>query len=81
MTRMCCELRASAGIYTHLDGVHSRVRVGELEIGLIAQERQPLLTNMVPSDPRVRDREWAEREGVVAFAGLPLDHRAAGLWG
>ena len=66
------ELRASAGMYTHLDGPHSRVRVGEFEIGLIAQERQPHLTNKVLSDPRIRDREWATREGLVAFAGYPL---------
>jgi two-component system, sensor histidine kinase and response regulator len=66
------ELTASAGIYTHLDGGHSYVRVGEFEIGVIAQERQPLLTNMVGSDPRVGDKAWAEREGLVAFAGHPL---------
>ncbi|HWT79364.1 MAG TPA: PAS domain S-box protein, partial [Candidatus Methylomirabilis sp.] len=32
------ELEASAGCYTHLDGPHSRVRVGQYKIGLIAQE-------------------------------------------
>ena len=66
------ELTASAGMYTHLDGRHSRVRIGEFEIGLIAQERQPHLTNAVLTDPRVSDREWATREGLVAFAGYPL---------
>jgi two-component system, NtrC family, sensor kinase len=66
------ELQASARIYTHLDGPHSRVPVGELKIGLIAQERQPHLTNAVTSDPRVSDKEWAMREGMVAFAGYPL---------
>jgi len=66
------ELQASAGIYTHLEGPHSRVPVGELKIGLIAQERQPHLTNAVTSDPRVSDKEWAMREGMVAFAGYPL---------
>jgi GAF domain-containing protein len=66
------ELRASAGIYTHLDGSHSHVAVGELKIGLIAEERQPHLTNAVTSDPRVSDKEWAVREGMVAFAGYPL---------
>ena len=66
------ELKASAGIYTHLDGRHSHVRVGEFEIGLIAEERQPHLTNAVLSDARIRDREWAAREGLVAFAGYPL---------
>jgi PAS domain S-box-containing protein len=66
------ELQASAGMYTHLDGTHSRVAVGQLKIGLIAQERKPHLTNDVMRDPRVSDRDWARREGMVAFAGYPL---------
>ncbi len=66
------ELQASAGLYTHLDGPHSRVPVGQFKIGLIAQERQPHLTNAVVGDPRVSDQEWARREGMVAFAGYPL---------
>ena len=66
------ELRASAGMYTHLDGPHSRVPVGSLKIGLIARERLPRLTNDVLDDPRVSDKEWARREGMVAFAGYPL---------
>lgn len=66
------ELQASAGLYTHLNGPHSRVPVGTLKIGLIAAERQPHLTNSVVGDPRVSDQEWARREGMVAFAGYPL---------
>lgn len=66
------ELQASAGLYTHLDGPHSRVPVGQFKIGLIAEERRPHLTNDVPNDPRVGDKEWAAREGMVSFAGYPL---------
>ena len=66
------ELQASAGMYTHLDGTHGRVPVGQFEIGIIAQERKPHLTNEVIDDPRVSDRERAKREGMVAFAGYPL---------
>jgi PAS domain S-box-containing protein len=66
------ELQASAGMYTHLDGQHGRVPVGKFKIGLIAQERQPHLTNDVAGDPRISDREWAKREGMVAFAGYPM---------
>src|SRR5262245_28321914 len=66
------ELQASAGLYTHLDGRHSRVPVGEFKIGLIAKERQPHLTNDVCNDPRVSDPEWARETGMVAFAGYPL---------
>ncbi|MGH7874000.1 MAG: ATP-binding protein, partial [Candidatus Binatia bacterium] len=66
------ELRASAGMYTHLDGPHSRIQVGKLKIGLIAQEKKPHLTNEVPIDPRVSDKAWAHDEGMVSFAGYPL---------
>lgn len=66
------ELRASSGQCPHLDGPHSRVPVGASEIGLIAAERKPYLTNEVATDPRVSDPEWAQREGLVAFAGYPL---------
>jgi len=66
------ELHASAGCYTHLDGRHSRVKVGQYKIGLIAQDKKPLLTNRVQSDPRISDAAWAAREGMVAFAGYPL---------
>lgn len=65
-------LRASSGQYTHLNGGHSRVRVGTYKIGRIAAEREPHLTNNVPADPRVSDPAWARREGMVAFAGYPL---------
>ncbi|MEG4961080.1 MULTISPECIES: PAS domain S-box protein [unclassified Microcoleus] len=66
------ELQASAGIYTHIDGAHSRIAVGEFKIGLIALERKPHITNSVQEDPRVHDKEWTKREGMVAFAGYPL---------
>jgi PAS domain S-box-containing protein len=66
------ELQASAGLYTHLDGPHSRVPVGQYKIGLIAKERAPHMTNDVPHDPRISDHKWAAREGMVAFAGYPL---------
>jgi PAS domain S-box-containing protein len=66
------ELQASAGCYTHLDGPHSRVKVGQYKIGLIAQEKKARLTNSVQTDALVSDKDWAAREGMVAFAGYPL---------
>jgi len=75
------ELRASAGLYTHLDGGHSRVPVGKFKIGLIAEERAAHLTNDVLHDPRVGDPAWAATEGMVSFAGYPLmtDGRLVGV--
>jgi PAS domain S-box-containing protein len=66
------ELQASAGIYTRIDGSRSRVVLGESKIGVIAQRLQPIITNSVIGDPLFIDQEWAEREGMVAFAGHPL---------
>ncbi|KST66436.1 PAS domain S-box protein [Mastigocoleus testarum] len=75
------ELQASAGIYTHINGFHGRVPVGKYKIGLIAQERQPHLTNSVQTDPRVTDKKWAREESMVAFAGYPLifNHKLVGV--
>lgn len=66
------ELRASAGMYTHLDGKHSRVAVGSLKIGQIAAQRQAVLTNDVANDDRISDRAWAREQKMASFAGYPL---------
>jgi PAS domain S-box-containing protein len=66
------ELQASAGLYTRIDGTHSRVPLGKFMIGMIAEEKAPSVTNDLANDPRVNDREWAIREGMVSFAGYPL---------
>ena len=71
-TQQILELQASAGLYTHLDGPHGRIPVGQFKIGKIAAEKKPHLTNAVIGDPRVSDQEWAKHEGMVAFAGYPL---------
>jgi PAS domain S-box-containing protein len=75
------ELQASAGLYTHLDGPHGRVRVGEFKIGRIAQKALPILTNDVLHDSNIGDPEWAKKEGMVAFAGHPmmLEDRVLGV--
>ncbi|MCC7210989.1 MAG: EAL domain-containing protein [Candidatus Brocadia sp.] len=66
------ELQASAGIYTHIDGPHSQIPVGKFKIGLIAREQRPILTNSVIDDVHISNKEWAKREGMIAFAGYPL---------
>ncbi|MEH2049861.1 MAG: PAS domain-containing protein [Nostoc sp.] len=66
------ELQVSSGMYTHINGPHKYVPVGQFKIGLIAEEGKPHLTNSVQTDPRVGNKEWAKQEGMVAFAGYPL---------
>jgi PAS domain S-box-containing protein len=77
------ELRAGSGLYTELDGPHSRVPVGSGNIGLIAQERKAYFTNDVAHDNRISDREWATGRGIVSFAGFPLvvEERIIGVLG
>jgi PAS domain S-box-containing protein len=66
------ELRASAGLYTHLDGPHARIPVGQLKIGLIAQTRQAHVVADIATDPHIHDKDWIRRENMQAFAGYPL---------
>lgn len=75
------ELKASAGMYTHIDGGHQFIPVGHLKIGSIARSREPHLTNRVIGDPQFNNQVWAEKEGMVAFAGYPLivDDRLVGV--
>nr|WP_242042162.1 PAS domain S-box protein [Leptolyngbya sp. FACHB-541] len=73
------ELQASAGMYTRLNGTYSRVSMNSQKLGRIAQGF-PLLINNVFDDSYV-NHEWAEREGIVAFAGYPilLDEQLVGV--
>jgi signal transduction histidine kinase/DNA-binding response OmpR family regulator/HPt (histidine-containing phosphotransfer) domain-containing protein len=64
-------LCTSVGLYTHLNGPHSRIRVGERKLGRIAATRQPLETNSMTSEQGV-DVEWATAQGIVSFGGYPL---------
>jgi signal transduction histidine kinase len=66
------EPAATSGLYVPLSEPHGRAPVGERMIGKIAAERKPYLTNDVPNDPLVSDRDWARHEGLIAFAGYPL---------
>ncbi|MGB3532321.1 MAG: GAF domain-containing protein [Microcoleaceae cyanobacterium] len=66
------ELQASAGLYTHLDGQHSLIRIGQHKIGKIAQHQQPCLTNQLSDDPDIHELDWVQQQGLVSFAGYPL---------
>jgi signal transduction histidine kinase len=75
------EFQATAGIYTPMMGLYDFVPVGHGTIGLIAQEGQPYITNAISADPRFQEKTWAQRIGIVAFAGYPLivENRLMGL--
>ncbi|WP_416676258.1 LuxR C-terminal-related transcriptional regulator [Egbenema bharatensis] len=65
-------LVASSGIYTRTDGFFARVPVGSFKVGKIAQNRIPFLSNHLPDEPWVKDRQWAIDHNITGFAGYPL---------
>ena len=74
----CLHLTTSSGRYTHCDGgAHARVPFGCYKIGRVAADQDcKFLTNDVPNDPRIHDREWAKRLGLVSFAGYQIRPQA-----
>ncbi|MBD0269831.1 MAG: GAF domain-containing protein, partial [Cyanobacteria bacterium Co-bin8] len=65
-------LVASSGLYTHTDGSFARVPMGAYKVGKIAQNRVPFLSNHLPEEPWVKDRDWAIANNIQGFAGYPL---------
>ena len=49
-----------------------RVALGRAKVGKIVERGTAHLTNDYPNDPRAGNREWAQRAGIVGFAGYPL---------
>lgn len=74
------QLQASAGLPTYLDGSDGSISLGQVKISQIARDQRPLLTNRALDDAAVSDQDWVRREGLVAFAGIPLvvDERLVG---
>lgn len=63
-------LRATSGAAEVM--MPDRVALGRAKLGKIVERGTPHLTNDFLNDPRASNREWAQREGIVAFAGYPL---------
>ncbi len=68
----CLHLKASAGLYTSLNGTFRRVPLGVAKIGHIALGWGPTYTNDTLADDRLPDKTWLREHGLVAFAGYPL---------
>ncbi|WP_299411552.1 LuxR C-terminal-related transcriptional regulator [Acaryochloris sp. IP29b_bin.148] len=65
-------LVASSGLYTHTNGSFAHVPMGAYKVGKIAQNRVPFLSNYLPDEPWVKDRDWAIANQIQGFAGYPL---------
>jgi PAS domain S-box-containing protein len=66
------ELQAIAGSVTSAADLPQRISLGISIIGLIAQNRQPYLTNDAQNDFCLGAKDWMQQEQLVAFAGYPL---------
>ena len=65
-------LVSSSGMYTRTDGFFGQVPMGAYKVGKIAQNRVSFLSNNLPSEPWVGDRDWAIANQLCGFAGYPL---------
>jgi len=65
-------LVASSGLYTHTNGSFAHVPMGAYKVGKIAQNRVPFLSNYLPDEIWVKDRDWAIANRIQGFAGYPL---------
>ncbi|HEX8271802.1 MAG TPA: ATP-binding protein [Longimicrobiaceae bacterium] len=65
-------LRASAGLYTRLNGRYGRIPRDHFRFSGVEAHRRPHVTNQAQTDGSLDDPEWAAREGLTACAGYPL---------
>lgn len=72
---ICLHLKASAGMYTNLNGEYRRVPLGALKIGQIAQGWGPMYTNDILSEDRLPNKQWMRENLLRSFAGYPLIFR------
>ncbi len=65
-------LIASSGMYTRTDGFFGRVPMGAYKVGKKKKNRVSFLSNNLPEEPWVGDRDWAIANQIRGFAGHPL---------
>jgi PAS domain S-box-containing protein len=63
------ERQVSAGTCPHPDGFPNRILVGCFEVGRIAKERQPYLTNSLLDDPHLCDISASDSSGSLPLRG------------
>ncbi len=75
------ELRAIAGGVAQADELSHRIPVGISIIGIIAQSRQPYISQNATNDICMEAKDWLQAEQLTSFAGYPLviDNRLVGV--
>ncbi len=65
-------LKASSGQVTPADRGQKIVKVGEGEIGMVAEQLRPFLTNDLEKEALSSSKEWVTADGLTALAAYPL---------
>jgi signal transduction histidine kinase len=65
-------LSASAETTATRGAERFRLAPGEGLVGWILGRREPLVLDDAQEDPRLKNREWVEAEGLHAFLGVPI---------
>ena len=65
-------LVAQAGLAEKPAQSRARFAAGEGAVGWLMDHLSPLAISDLLVDPRFREREWAQAEGLVSFVGVPL---------
>jgi two-component system sensor histidine kinase HydH len=65
-------LAAQAGLAEKPVLSRARFAAGEGAVGWLMEHLSPLVLPDLLVDPRFREREWAQAEGLVSFVGVPL---------
>ena len=71
-TTQLLNVSASAGQHSFTVDFPARIPLGVGVVGQLARRRQIQVTHQVLDDIPLVDRDWLDREGIVAFAGYPL---------
>lgn len=66
------EMKATAGNIQQSIDLPQRISLGISIVGLIAQNRQPYLTNDLSHELCIGNQEWIQKEQLIGFAGYPL---------
>ena len=77
------DLQASAGDSLVTSGAPRRVTLGQSQIGTVALERRPRVTNELTGNSTANDLDWVRRAALTSFAGYPLvvEEKVIGIFG
>ncbi len=65
-------LKASSGQASAVDSEQKFIKVGEGEIGMVAEQLRPFLTNDLDKTAQTSNKDWVKADGLTSLAAYPL---------